>query len=169
MKESWRPIKDFENYEISNMGRVRNKHGRIMKIHTNQTGYRQVPMSKDGKGYLKCVHKLVAEAFIDNPRGCTEVNHIDEDKSNNRADNLEWCTHQENILHGTCIKRAVEKRKERYPARKILAIFPDNSTRCFASASVASKELGIDESGIRTVLSGNRQKYLGTRWLYMKN
>ncbi len=169
MKEEWKPIKDFENYEVSNLGRVRNSRGHIMKLHQNQVGYYQAPMSKNGKAYLKCVHKLVAEAFIENPRGCTEVNHIDETRANNRVDNLEWCTHRENILHGTCIARAVKKRKEKHPARKVLAIFPDNSTRCFASASEASKELGIDEGGIRSVLSGCRQKHLGTRWLYMDN
>ena len=169
MKEMWKPIENFENYEVSNLGRVRNSRGRIMKLHKNQVGYYQVPMSKNGKAYLKCVHKLVAQAFINNPSGYTEVNHIDENKQNNEANNLEWCTHRENILHGTCVQRATETRMKRCPARKVLAIFPDNSTRCFESASAASKELGIEESGIRSVLCGKRQRYLGTRWCYMNN
>ena len=169
MIEKWKSVNGFESlYEVSNMGNVRNlRKGRLMKQHENTVGYLQVILCKNGKPYYKCVHKLVAEAFIDNPRSCNEVNHIDENKQNNNAENLAWCTHRENILHGTCIERAKKTRKENSPAQKVLAIFPDNTTHCYASAKEASEKLGISESGIRSVLCGCRMKYLGTRWFYL--
>lgn len=168
MNEIWKKIADFENYEVSNLGNVRNaKTGRIMKPHKNTVGYWQTAIHKDGKQHFKCTHKLVAEAFVDNPRHCTEVNHLDEDKNNNRADNLAWCTHKENINHGTCIKRGIEKRKERYPAKKVIAIFPNGATHCYKSASDASKQLGLNEGSIRCVLGGSKRTLNGIRWIYL--
>lgn len=170
MKELWKSIKEFDGlYEVSNMGQVRNSQkGNLLKPHRNTVGYLQVCLTKDNRSYFRCIHKLVAEAFVDNARHCNEVNHIDENKENNRADNLEWCTHRENIMHGTCVDRAVKTRQANRPPKKVLAIFPDNSTHCYRSVKDASKELGINEKCIRTVLSGNRHKHLGTRWLYLE-
>lgn len=108
-----KPIKDLENlYEIDDMGRVyalprwmntpttkylSKEH--VLKPYKNCWGYLLVDMRKNGKRYLKCVHRLVAEAFIPNPEGKTQVNHINGDKSDNRVENLEWCTCSENQYH----------------------------------------------------------------------
>lgn len=169
MKEKWKEIIGFEGlYEISNMGRVRNpRTGRILKLNANTVGYLQAPLTKNGKCIPKCVHKLVAEAFIKNPMHYKEVNHLDENKQNNAVNNLKWCTHRENIMYGTCIDRAKKKRKETCPPKKVLAIFQDNSTHCYNSASEASNQLGISVNGIYSVLSGNRFKYQGIRWMYL--
>lgn len=85
--EEWRPIKDFEDYEVSNYGRVR--HGEYLKKPTPSNDYLHLGLTKDGKTYTKLVHRLVAEAFIPNPDDKPQVNHIDEDKSNNHVSNLE--------------------------------------------------------------------------------
>lgn len=113
-KEIWKPIKRYEGlYEVSNYGRVRSldaflpfgkyvrkRCGRIMRIQNSSNGYKQVHLSKDGESKIYRVHRLVAEAFIDNPNGYPEVNHKDENRANNQADNLEWCTHQYNNSYG---------------------------------------------------------------------
>ncbi len=93
-------VKGFK-YKVSD-------NGNIIRTDTNRTlkpnlvrGYHQVKLSKDSKDYCKYVHRLVAEAYIPNPNNYPEVNHIDEDKTNNHASNLEWCTHQQNKRHSS--------------------------------------------------------------------
>lgn len=109
MKEIWKDIIGFERiYEVSNYGRVRNvKSGRILSVSKcgGCRGYAGVSLSKDGKRYGRLVHRLVAEAFIPRPDGLYEVNHKDEDKTNNRVDNLEWCDHRYNMNYGSRMEK----------------------------------------------------------------
>lgn len=112
--EIWKDIKDYEGlYEVSNLGSVRRKgyistkgkngyrvfESRELKSWHNYKGYIKVALCKNGISHEKFVHRLVAEAFIDNPNNLPQVNHIDGDKSNNDFYNLEWCTCKENIRH----------------------------------------------------------------------
>ena len=112
MKEIWKDIIGFEGiYEISNLGRIRRiKTGRILSTRRSDGWYITVTLYKDKKKYGKLLHRLVAETFVPNPYNLPEVNHIDEDKINNRADNLEFCDHKYNINYGGCIDRAIETR-----------------------------------------------------------
>lgn len=99
--ELWKPIKGYEGlYEVSNQGKVRNTKTQTIKVlQRTANGYSQVLLwtKHHAKGFL--VHRLVAEGFILNERGCDDVNHIDGNKENNAAENLEWCTRSENIKH----------------------------------------------------------------------
>lgn len=118
MQEEWRDVVGWEGmYQISSIGRVRSVDrvqmhysntdrpyyktykGRILS-QGNCSKYFQVILVKDNKAYNKLVHRLVAEAFILNPDNLPEVNHKDEDPSNNNVDNLEWCTKSYNINYG---------------------------------------------------------------------
>lgn len=107
MEELWRPISGLEdNYEVSNLGRVRRiksgcgtYEGRILNFIENGKGYVIAPMTLNSKKYRRYVHRLVADAFIPNPDGKPEVNHIDGNKRNNCVDNLEWVTRSENCAH----------------------------------------------------------------------
>ena len=97
MEEIWKDIDGFENkYQISNFGRVKSlvRKGHPKEIilsltHTCSSGYRTVGLYKNSKRYEKSIHRLVANAFIPNPNKYPEINHIDENKFNNCANNLE--------------------------------------------------------------------------------
>lgn len=98
LNENYKDIKDYEDlYEVSDTGLVRNKAtGRILKLTRDKDGYLQVSLYKDGIRKTYRVHRLVAQAFIPNPNNYSEVNHIDENKTNNNVENVEWCSRQYN-------------------------------------------------------------------------
>lgn len=103
--EVWKDIIDFPNYQVSNLGNVKNKRrGNILKPKPvkKQYGYicYEVYISKDGgKQFHKKIHRLVAEAFIPNPDNKPEIDHIDKNPANNHVDNLRWATRSENTLN----------------------------------------------------------------------
>ena len=102
IKEVWKNISEFPNYQVSSLGRVRNITTRkVLKGVDNGMGYLQVIIFKAGKGYTRKIHRLVAESFLENPENLPEINHRDEDKANNAVSNLEWCSHEYNINYGT--------------------------------------------------------------------
>ena len=126
--ETWRPVKGFEGlYEVSSLARVRSLDRQITKQHNTGTyylynvrgkmmnpekaanGYLVVKIYKEGKTYHKLVHRLVAEAFVPNPDNLPEVNHKDEDKTNNLPSNLEWCDHKYNLNYGTVKQKISSK------------------------------------------------------------
>jgi len=106
MEEIWKPIEWTEGgYEVSNLGRVRSMKqyygviARIMPATIQKKGYKAVMFHINGKAKCTKVHRLVAEAFIPNPDNLPCINHIDGNKLNNQASNLEWCTYQQNMQH----------------------------------------------------------------------
>lgn len=123
-EEIWKDIKDFEGHQVSNFGRVRslnyNRTGKTKVLSPGETkgGYLRVHLCKNGKGKTFQVHRLVAEAFIPNPLNLPQVNHKDEDKTNNfcgtpendfNDGNLEWCDCKYNNNYGTHNERVAEK------------------------------------------------------------
>lgn len=124
MEEIWKDIKNYEGlYQISNKGKVKSlerkvkgKNGsyntvkeKILKPGKNKIGYMIVVLSKDRKKKNYYLHRLVAEAFLNNPYNLQEINHLDEDKTNNNVNNLEWSTHIHNINFGTRTERTSKK------------------------------------------------------------
>ena len=126
--EVWRPVRNFEGlYEVSNLARVRSvdrivrganavsdsyatrRKGRILKPAMATNGYLFVVLCKDGKHTQTTVHRLVAEAFVPNPDNLPEINHKDENKTNNLPSNLEWCDRKYNVNYGTSIDRRAPK------------------------------------------------------------
>ena len=100
--EIWRDIAGYDGYQVSNCGRVKSfKSGesKILKPSVVHHGYRRVTLRSAGAIKSFAVHRLVAEEFIPNPDGKSEINHRDGDKSNNHVSNLEWCTRAENMRH----------------------------------------------------------------------
>jgi len=104
MDETWKTIEGFENYKISNLGKVisysqRNRFGLILKPKTDRYGYLAVTISNRKKPKYVTVHRLVALAFIPNPENKATVNHKDGNRKNNVFENLEWATVAENNRH----------------------------------------------------------------------
>ena len=118
-EEIWRPVVGYEGlYEVSSYGRVRSldrydgrNHfikGKLLKNRDNGNGYLICILSKNGIVKNKYIHRLVVEAFIPNPDNIKEVNHKDEDKTNNNVENLEWCDRKYNCNYGTKIEREIK-------------------------------------------------------------
>ena len=111
MEEIWKDIKDFEGiYQVSSFGRIKSlqmyanggykKREKILKPCNNGNGYFIVYLRKDKKRYVKYIHRLVAEAFIFNPNNYKCINHKNEIKTDNKKENLEWCTYKYNNNYG---------------------------------------------------------------------
>ena len=116
MTEEWRPIVGYEGlYEVSSYGRVRSLdkydsmnrflRGRILRLFTDGLGYLRAQLYSNSKRKSFLVHRLVAQAFIPNPDNLPQVNHRDENPSNDNVDNLEWCDGKYNVNYGTRIDR----------------------------------------------------------------
>lgn len=170
MKEIWKDIKGYEGlYRISNYGNVesverhdglgRRVASRIMKPQKNKKGYLHVCLVKghDYKHFL--IHRLVADAFIGERPTDLEVNHIDENKENNRADNLEYVTHTQNVRHG----KGIEKR-----SKAVIATLPDGTEEFYISATEAGRAFGVTNVAIGNAIHGNgrTKKSCGRTWRF---
>lgn len=199
--EEWRPVKGYEGlYEVSDMGRVRSldriviastpespwykrvSPGRILSGGENGFGYRFVYLGKNGVISRHYIHRLVAAAFIPNPNNYPIINHKDENRSNNCADNLEWCTHKYNANYGGHIERVrrfllsdknpnrgkhrPEKFKEK--VRKPILQFNKDGilVKEWDSAKTAGVSLGICPSTITAVCRGKHLSYKNYIWRY---
>lgn len=117
--EYWKDIKGYEGiYQVSNHGRVRSLNrtdsigriisGRILSYSLSGSGYRQLALSKNDKVRYFQIHRLVAEAFIPNPNNLPCVNHKNENKTDNRVENLEWCDKRYNLNYGTAKDKLIQ-------------------------------------------------------------
>ena len=158
VKEQWRPIDDFPSYMISNKGRVQNrKTGRILKDADDGGGYRFVRLCRDGKPRTAKVHRLVATAFVSRNENDREVNHIDGNKSNNRASNLEWTNRSRNMLHAQD-NGLWDKRR---PIRVI------ETGEVYSSETECAKAIGGDVAHIQHCAAGLRKSHLGLHYEFV--
>ena len=162
MIEIWKPIKGYETYSVSNFGRVKNNvRDRMMKPIKNYANYLVVGLRNNRVTKIKRIHRLVAEAFIPNPCNKPEVNHLDEVKSNNSVENLEWATRTENANWGTATSRAHKK------TAKPIFVKKDNFSNTFESITEFANEIGGTQSGVVWALKRNG-KYKGFEVNYVK-
>ena len=173
MEEIWKTIDGYENYQVSNMGKVKNIiTGKVLKQHNNGNGYLHVCLyNKEHKGKTIMVHRLVAKVFIPNPNNLPQINHIDECKENNCVSNLEWCTSEENINHGTHNFRTGYNNPNRKP---IYSVDINGNVTYYDSARAASRyweELGIKilPGGIVKALKCEVFTYKNLAWFYQSD
>ena len=180
--EIWKDIVGYEGlYQVSDQGRIKSlRKGIILKpAFMKKTGYYSVCLCKDGKMENRTVHRLVASAFILNPNPSlyTDCDHIDEDKSNNKASNLQWITHKDNLNRGTYKERMSISLKKHYavngpshgkPIQKLDV--KGNVIATYKSMTEAAESLGKDlnefRGSVRRVLNGTSKKGLayGFSW-----
>lgn len=190
MNEQWKDVAGFEGrYSISSAGRVYSHiNQKCLKPILTKYGYYRVHLAQ-GNGAIAtvAVHRLVAGAFIPNPENKPTVNHINEIKTDNRIDNLEWATSYEQNVHGTRIQRVREHTD--YKARKIdysvvaakhdyfnmnkdqmkpVLQFDENGTFVarFAGLTQAARAIGRSAGSLRRCLKGERRTCGGYQWKY---
>lgn len=163
MQEIWKDIKGFDGkYQISNMGNLRSftfvKKGELIKPATDKRGYKIVMLSRGtrDKTYTTRIHRLVAKHFIPNPLNLPQVNHKNEIKDDNRAENLEWCTAKYNNNYGTHGERATK--------HNCIPVYCVELDRVFSSASEAEKILGVSAKTIRRICIGKTKRIKGYHW-----
>ena len=180
MNEIWKPIQGYEGiYEVSSFGRVRsvpreweqaNRHGTLSRYRIDgciikpifRRGYLSVGLRTDPK-HLKAfqVHRLVAQTFVPNPDNMPQVNHKDEDKTNNRADNLEWVTPSANNLHGSHPVRVAQSK-----FKQISQYTKDGQfVKTYPSITEACRATGATPSLISRVV-GTQYKAKGYLWRF---
>lgn len=166
MTEIWKDVKGFEGlYRVSNTGKVlslpRNgTNGSIRKQSIDKDGYKQIILFKDNKKYYKRVHRLVAEAFIPNLKEKPEINHLNNNRKDNRVENLEWCTNKENLEYSH------KQKRQRINAKPIKAINKDlNLVLYFKSEREASRFLSIKQYKISRYLN-NKNELKGWKFEY---
>lgn len=175
--EVWKPIKYYEGlYEISSLGRIRSldhlrqtgrsayiQKGKEIKLGLNgKTGYLIVSLSKNGTSTTYRVHKLVAETFLPNPNNYKCVNHINEVKTDNRIDNLEWCSHKYNSNYGNRNKKIADKLSIKIDQYSL----DDEYIKTWNSSVEIEKTLGIKQSNICLCCKGKRDSVGNYKWKY---
>lgn len=161
-EEIWCPIKGYESmYEVSDKGRVRSlKFGkeRILKPGRNPEGYLLVVLCKNGERKAYKVHRLVAKTFIPNPDNLPQVNHKDEDKTNNSVINLEWCDLKYNCNYGTRNKRI---------SKPILQFTKDGEfVKEWKSSSEIKRNLGYSNCNISSCCTGRYKSAHNFIWKF---
>lgn len=167
MEEIWKDIEGYEGlYQVSNLGRVKGlKRGGIIKPQLSHRGYYRVGLYKNRKYHAATVHRLVAIAFVPNPYNLPEVNHKDENKTNNRADNLEWCTRYYNLTFGSRVKRISDNQRKTMSTRK--PVLNVDTGKEYISISEAARDTGYAVATISDCCNGKYQTVNGQRWRFV--
>lgn len=144
--EIYKVISNYPNYEVSNLGNVRNKKtGKVLKPGKDGDGYLHVVLCKEGKTKLFKVHRLVANAFLQNPNNKPQINHINGIKTDNRLENLEWVTCSDNIKHAFRTGLKFKSEKAGTPKQRVRCI---ETNQEFESQLSASKYFGCNPCSI---------------------
>lgn len=179
--EIWKDISGYEGlYQVSNLGNVKSMnwggrgYSKNLYLKPHNKGYLQVELKKDGKRKMFVVHRLVAQAFIQNPNNFPIVNHKDENKTNNSAENLEWCDYKYNVRYSLLL-RGIAPGEKKKPTRRNsklagfrviqLDLF-GNVIREWNNSREIFLTTGMSDWSISECCRGNRKKAYGFIWRY---
>lgn len=164
MEEVWKDIKGYEGlYQVSSFGRVKRfTTGRILKGGKDTQGYLMVLLCKNNTKSNKSLHRLVAQTFIPNPENKPQVNHMDENKTNNRVDILEWMTAKENNNHGKHNKRVSKSNSIPIIATNLKT----GELQEFYGSRECARQLCLHNQSISAVLKGRLKQTKGYTFKY---
>ena len=168
----WKDVNGYSGlYKVNENGDIFSIRARKnLKPNLLRSGYYQYTLNKDGKRKLMLGHRVVAEAFIDNPDGYPMINHKNEIKTDNRADNLEWCTNSYNQKYGSLPKRRRKsgawKKGVEATKKAVAQMNRGVIIETFESISEASRKTGINLSNISQCCKGNRETAGGYSWIF---
>lgn len=185
--EEWRDVIGYEGfYQVSNLGRIKSldrtqkmppskfppsfvRKGKTIKQHIDKNGYCQACLSANGKKKRWPVHRLVAMAFIPNVNLCPHINHKDENKQNNNADNLEWCTAKYNNSYGSRLKRManaeIGERNHGHKLNEADVLYARSVYVPYHSkygAAALARRFGVTQSTMCSAINGKSWSCLGT-------
>ena len=159
----------YENYEVSNKGKIRSLSykgtGKIKELTgaKDKDGYLMVCLCKGEKQKVCSIHRIVAFTFIENDDETkTQVNHIDEDKTNNSVENLEWCNAKYNINYGTRTERMAKSKSKKIIGKSLT----ENKVIIFNKLTQA-QNFGFDASTISKCCKGKQRQHKGYVWSYI--
>lgn len=179
-KEYFKIIIDFDDYLIGDCGTVislkKNGWKKMKTIKNDNDDYLRVNLYMNGKQHRWLIHRLVAEAFIPNPDNLPQVNHKNEIKTDNRAENLEWCDYTYNINYGLRNQRASESLKKselfiKYVEslkKNIVQIFKDEVIKIYQSITSVKKD-GFNSGHVCLCCQGKLKSHKGFNWMYLSD
>lgn len=181
MEERWKPVKGYEEfYQVSNLGRVRSlprrlfnglgyfiKKGKVLKPYKDKDGYLVVGLRNSGHNKTAKIHRLVAEAFISNPHNLPQINHKNERRNDNRADNLEWCTNQYNLNYGNHNKKMSQTLRRIKGSKPVIQYSKSGVfQRKWHSLHQIERELGYQHGNISQCCKGCFKQAYGYVWKF---
>ena len=186
--EQWKTAivdgKPYEDYKVSNLGKILSLNykntgkAELMNPVTNTNGYLQVILYKNGESKTCRVHRLVAEAFLENPENLPEVNHKDENKKNNfvflnedgtvnkKKSNLEWKNHIDNCNHGTRNERVAKANTNGKCSKKVLQLSLTGELICEYPSTRECERNGFNHGAVAACCRGEKPQYKGFIWKY---
>ena len=168
MEEIWKDIKGFEGlYQVSNLGRVKSLRRNIISKNRIARGYERVVLCINNSPKNYSVHRLVATAFIPNPDNLPQVNHKDENRTNNCVDNLEWCDGKYNINYGTGTRRRQLSNTNGKCSKPVLQYSLDGTfIKEWKSTMDVQRNLGFAHAHISECCRGKYTYAYGYIWKY---
>jgi hypothetical protein len=174
-KEIYKDVVGYEGiYQVSNLGNVKrillsrgvhwnHANGNILKPFKETNGYLQIGLLRNGKRKYFMHHRLIAQAFIDNPNNYPCINHINGIKTDNRIENLEWCTHSQNIIHA--YSTGLINQPKGNDSKKTKKIIDIETGEIYPSVSTLSLKLGVNKGTLQNWLNNHRPNKTTFRYL----